>query len=87
MEIQKYEKGNRSYVIESNEANRSTSKNNLSALELSTHKVVEEKIALEKKYLRLKEEYKKLKAVIAQKDKTSHPEEILKEIRDDSLLI
>lgn len=38
------------------------SRNNISALDISTNKVVEEKTLVEKKYLKLKEDYKKLKA-------------------------
>ena len=53
---------NRSAVLGSNEqSNLSFSRNNISAMDISTNKVVEEKSVLEKKYIKLKEDYLKLK--------------------------
>jgi len=50
---------NRSAIVGDN--NLSFSRNNGSALDISTSKVVEEKTVLDKKYAKLKEEYSKLK--------------------------
>lgn len=49
-------------------------KHNTSALEISTSKVIEEKLTLEKKYGLLKEEYRKLKSLYQQKEGSKHPE-------------
>jgi hypothetical protein len=45
------------------------SKNNISALEMSTNKILEEKVTLEKKYANLKEEYRRLRTAYQSKDK------------------
>lgn len=74
-------------VIDSNEVNQSMSKHNMSALEISTSKVIEEKLSLEKKYVMLKEEYRKLKTAYQEKERAKHPEELMREIREDSLLL
>ena len=55
------EKMNRSVFVGSNDPNNSFSRNNISALDISTSKVVEEKDVLQKKYGKLKEDYLKLK--------------------------
>ena len=53
---------NRSVNLGSNDPNSSFSRNNISALDISTNKVVEEKDVLQKKYAKLKEDYVKLKS-------------------------
>lgn len=60
-------------MIDSNEVNQSMSKHNMSALEISTSKVIEEKLTIEKKYAMLKEEYRKLKAAYHEKERAKHP--------------
>ena len=76
MKIEKLEgeldKMNRSAVIPSNENNLSMSRNNVSALDLSTNRVVEEKSVLERKYQKLKEDYLKLKSAYEQLKKNQN---------------
>ena len=53
---------NRSALIGANDPNNlSMSRQSSSALDISTSKVVDEKVILEKKYAKLKEDYAKLK--------------------------
>ena len=42
--------------------NRSMNKHNTSAISISANKIVDQKLTLERKYQRLKEDYKKLKS-------------------------
>ena len=48
-QLEKYEKVNRSAYVD-NENNRSMNKQNTSAISISTNKVIDEKLYLEKKY-------------------------------------
>ncbi len=61
-ELSKIGKASKSVILEPNEANQSMNKHNTSALEISTSKVIEEKLTIERKYALLKEEYRKLKS-------------------------
>lgn len=62
---------NRSIAIGDN--NQSFSRSNISAMDISTNKVVEEKGVLEKKYVKLKEDYLKLKSAYSKVKESSLP--------------
>ena len=74
------------------------SRHNISAREISTGKVVEEKVVLERKYAMLKEDHRKLKKLLKEKEaarpqsepgmvKTNNNNDLLNYLKDDSLLL